>query len=163
MNNPYRPRSTVAPSQTNNHGSLAADNASQVPIMGRSNKASRATAMVWMNNYLNSDASTSFYNTNYPRNFDKIVWEYVVGENMMIFLNAFGLWLATNKFPTRQNTNLAKRCREEYFKSARDVLKDKFPGHHLFTPGYSSEWFSIMKGNFLTQFDRSLMEDFSRG
>ena len=64
-----------------NHGSVSANSASY-------NKAKDAhvTTMVWMNKYLNNDANTPLYNTNYPHTFDEIIWEYVVGENMTILI-----------------------------------------------------------------------------
>lgn len=152
---------------TNNNTSAAAaaaQSASQLPQMGRSLKAQEArdTAKVWMNKYLSSgsDLSTQEYtNTSYPHNLNELTFEYLEGDRMPIFLNAFGLWLSANKFKTRIKTWLAPTVKVDYFKNAKEVLKDMFPEHTLFLAGRTDDWFIELKKKMEKQCNRTKSED----
>mmetsp|Transcript_28955 Transcript_28955/g.61177 ORF Transcript_28955/g.61177 Transcript_28955/m.61177 type:complete len:158 (+) Transcript_28955:468-941(+) len=110
------------------------------------------TATKWMNKYLASNENmlegNLEYNRNYPQSLDELTYSFMEGERLEIFLGAFGLWLSANKFRTRQNTWLDVTCKEAYFKAAKEVLKTKFPQHHLFQAGQSSEWFTDLRIKF---------------
>ena len=96
--------------------------------MGLSQKAlaGRQTAKVWIGKYLQSDA-----NTNYPATFGELTVEYLEEENMTIFFECIGLWLATGNFPTRQNTFLTVDVKVEYFKLIKEVLKENHLRYRL--------------------------------
>jgi hypothetical protein len=124
--------------------------------MGLSQKAlaGRQTAKVWIGKYLQSDA-----NTNYPATFGELTVEYLEEENMTIFFECIGLWLATGNFPTRQNTFLTVDVKVEYFKLIKEVLKETFSSHYLFQPNHPNEWYEDLMNRFKKECKRSRCED----
>ena len=134
-------------------------------VLGRSKKAeeARATARLWIKKYLKSNVESDegdlYCNMNYPRSFDDFRYAHIEGEGLQQFLNAFGLWLAGNKFWTRQNTWLAVSSKEDYFKNVKEVLKDKYPQHYLFNPGMPDAWFTKMNNHFVRECERTKIED----
>ena len=85
--------------------------------MGQSDNRDKniLTARTWLNRYLLNDNETNevFTNTNYPNLLSDLTEEHVEGDNIGILLEAAGVWLATNKFSTRQGPCLLQTCKKE--------------------------------------------------
>jgi hypothetical protein len=118
------------------------------------------TARVWLNRYLmnGSDVPEFFTNTNYPSLLSSLTEEHVEGDNLCIFMEAAGIWLASNEFSTRQGSCLLSTCKKEFFKNWVAVLKIAFPRHPMLQ-GTTNEWFPDMLRRFMKHCSRSRQDN----
>ena len=79
------------------------------------------------------------------------------GEHLKNFLENFGNWLARTSFLTKQRAPLGNKSKEEYFKTAKEVLKLKFSSHPCFRD--APLWFTDMKHRFDKECKRSSMQN----
>jgi hypothetical protein len=61
-----------------------------------------------------------------PDDIDGVTDEHMEGKHLKNFLENFGNWLARTSFETKQTTLLGNKSMEEYFNTAKEVLKLKF-------------------------------------
>jgi hypothetical protein len=67
-----------------------------------------------------------------PDDIDRVTDEHMDGKHLKIFLENFGNWLTRTSFETKQKTLLGNKSKEEYFKTAKEVLKLKLSAHPCF-------------------------------
>jgi len=92
-----------------------------------------------------------------PNDIRDVKDEHMEGEHLKNFLENFGNWLARTSFLTKQRTPLGNKSKEEYFKTAKEVLKLKFSSHPCFHD--APLWFTDMKHRFDKECKRSSMQN----
>jgi hypothetical protein len=81
-----------------------------------------------------------------PNDIDGVSDEHMEGEHLQNFLGNFGNWLAHMSFVTKQKIPLGNKSKEEYFKTAKEVLKLKFSAHPCFHD--APVWLTDMKHRY---------------
>jgi hypothetical protein len=152
MNNPYDkkkkpPTSSSTASKTGKAGltpspSTAASASSPPGRMGDSISLARQhkKAANYFNQYLRE------VDEQLPKDIDGVTDEHMEGKHLTNFLENLGNWLACTSFETKQKTLLGNKSKEEYFKTAKEVLKLKFSAHPCFCD--APVWFADMKHRF---------------
>jgi hypothetical protein len=92
-----------------------------------------------------------------PNDIHDVKDEHMEGEHLKNFLENFGNWLARTSFLTKQRAPLGNKSKEEYFKTAKEVLKLKFSSHPCFRD--APLWFTDMKHRFDKECKRSSMQN----
>ena len=92
-----------------------------------------------------------------PNDIRDVKDEHMEGEHLKNFLENFGNWIARTSFLTKQRTPLGNKSKEEYFKTAKEVLKLKFSSHPCFHD--APLWFTDMKHRFDKECKRSSMQN----
>ena len=90
--------------------------------------------------------------------FTQVTPEHVEGDNLEKFMNGFYCWLAKTAFRTKLNTWLSTDKKMQYQKYAKQVIRERFPDHHLFSDR-CIEWHNDIVKAFKRQCDRSRQLD----
>ena len=117
--------------------------------------ANRQTGLAYINRYLREAAPFGDDNI---ETFDQITDLHMEGDNLQRLVHGFYLWLANTAIRTNQQTWLSTDKKVQYQKYAKQVMKEKFPLHSLFSAEYN-EWHEDMVKKFKAQCDRSRQLD----
>lgn len=86
--------------------------------------------------------------------FEQLTPEHVEGDNLQKFMRGFYIWLAETPFSTKQNTWLATDQKVLYQRSAKQVMRERFKDHDLFSV-QNNDWHEEITALFKKQCQRS--------
>ena len=90
--------------------------------------------------------------------FTQVTPQHVEGDNLEKIMNGFYCWLDKTAFRIKLNTWLSTDKKMQYQKYAKQVIRERFPDHHLFSDRYI-EWHNDIVKAFKRQCDRSRQLD----
>ena len=96
------------------------------------------TAQKWLDNWLGTKCGPYWFkpNVNYASSLEKLSDTSVEQDNVIRFLEEYGVWLGGNSLPSlsKKDCSLEASTKFTYFKATKQVLLCRFPDHPVLKP-----------------------------
>ena len=130
--------------------------------MSISRQAGISAAVKWIEKYLGRHCGPDLYkpNINYASSLTEMTYKSIEQDNVIRFLEEFGLWFAGNTLPAgnKKDAVLEATTKYTYFKAMKQVLLRTFP-HHPLLLSLEDGWWHNLIGSFSTLAFRTTMLD----
>ena len=143
-------------------GSFPPKSSPKVSFLSNSRKSGISAASKWIDNYLGHKCGLDLYKTNinYANSLQELTYESIEQDNVIKFLEDYGLWFAGNTLPAgnKKDSTLEASTKFTYFKAMKQVLLRQFP-HHPCLKSSEGGWWHELIGSFSKLVFRTTMLD----